>query len=85
VEVIGSFRDESFFYGCWSCFRLGLIAISGIFRKLSEVNGIDWDFSLPQLLIAQWLAANYRLFSIVLSPFSGHSGPFGARWRVGVT
>jgi len=75
--------DRSF-YGRWSGLQRGLIAIRGIYRKLSEFNGIYWDFSRPQLITDQWLAANYRLFSLVLrlfrglGAFSGLGGPLAS-------
>lgn len=76
--------DRSF-YGRWSGLQRGLIAIRGIYRKLSEVNGIYWDFLRPQLPTAHWLAANYRLFSLVLRLFSGSRGLFVPGWPFGVS
>ena len=72
TQVIGMDRS---FYGRWSGLQRGLIAIRGIYRKLSEFNGIYWEFSRPQLPTTHWLAANYRLFSLVLRLFPG-SGAF---------
>ena len=82
MQVIGMDRS---FYGRWSDLQRGLIAIRGIYRKLSEFNGIYWDFSRPQLITDQWLAANYRLFSLVLMLFPGSRGLFGPGWPVGVS